>query len=88
MDISKLDEGLANLRGLDLEKCEAQERAAGNAAFLISMTSSFQARLGAMALKVPVADVRELPLKDYRRVINKVAIFLGKLDSEETTSEA
>ena len=81
MDTSKLTEGLNKLTGLDFEQCEAQERAAGNTQPLITMTTSFQARLAAKALGVPVADVRELPLKEYNRVCQTTFNFLFSSDA-------
>lgn len=76
VDISELEEGLANLRGLDLEQAEMQERREKNGYPDVTYSKSFQARLAAMALGVPVADIKELPLKEYSEVTNKVFVFL------------
>lgn len=80
IDISKLTEGLNGLRGLDFEQCEAQERATGNNQPLLTMTAGFQARLAAKALGVPVADIKELPLKEYNRVCQATFNFLFSSD--------
>ena len=76
MDISKLNEKLGELRGLDFELAEAQERAAGNNFPDVTFTKGFQARLAALALGVPTADIKELPLRDYQTVCAKVFSFL------------
>lgn len=86
MDIEKLEENLAKLRGLDFEAAEAQERAAGNNAAEMSLSKSFQARLAAMAMGVPAADVKELPLKEYNRVCITVFNFLFGTSDTETLS--
>ena len=75
MDISKLNEKLGELRGLDFELAEAQERAAGNNFPDVTFTKGFQARLAALALNVPVADIKELPLRDIRQFAQKFSIF-------------
>ena len=86
MDTSKLTEGLNKLTGLDFEQCEAQERTTGNNQPLITMTTSFQARLAAKALGVPAADVKELPLREYNKTCQTVFNFLfstsGEAESE------
>lgn len=76
VDTSNLSEKLNALTGLDFELVEAQERAAGNAAADVSFTKSFQARLAAQALNVPVADIKELPIKQYSKVCTDVFRFL------------
>lgn len=76
MDISKLNEKLGELRGLDFELAEEQERAAGNNFPDVTFMKGFQARLAALALNVPVADIKELPLRDYQTVCSKVFNFL------------
>lgn len=83
MDTSKLNEGLNKLTGLDFEQCEAQERSAGNTQPLLTMTTSFQARLAAKALGVPAADIRELPLREYNKTCQTVFNFLFSSDATE-----
>ncbi|MBR2519180.1 MAG: hypothetical protein IKE46_05260 [Selenomonadaceae bacterium] len=76
MDTGKLKEKLGELRGLDFELAEAQERAAGNNFPDVTFTKGFQARLAAMALGVPTADIKELPIRDYQDVCSQVFNFL------------
>ena len=84
MDISKLNEKLGELRGLDFELAEAQERAAGNNFPDVTFTKGFQARLAALALGVPTADIKEMPLRDYQTVCAKVFGFLYNSSGSET----
>ena len=84
MDIKSLNEKLGELRGLDFELAESQERAAGNNAIEITTTKSFQARLASMALGVPVADIKELPIKKYNQVCTQVLNFLYVPSDDET----
>ena len=84
VDTSKLPEKLNALTGLDFELVEAQERASGNAYLDVTFTKSFQARLAAQALGVPVADIKELPLKEYIKVCGKVLNFLAAPSVDET----
>lgn len=85
IDIEKLKENLNNLRGLDFESCAQQEKAAGNTNIFLRGDERFQSRLAAHALKIPVAEIRELPLIDYLKVIQAVFNFL--LPSDSTTSD-
>ena len=85
-----LYDGLNKLRGLDFEQAEAQTRTGSNANLvvpIISFVKEFQARLAALALEVPYADIAELPLKQYNRVCNEVQNFLNSNLDDETASE-
>lgn len=84
MDISKLNEKLGELRGLDFELAEAQERAAGNTFPDVSFTKGFQARLAALALGVPTADIKELPIKQFMQVCSTVFNFFYSTSADET----
>ena len=89
IDITKLEEGLENLRGLDFEAAAARVRKKGNTNILLKADESFQAELASMALNCPVADIRELPLKQYSQVIQTVFNFLFSTDAgTEENSEA
>lgn len=81
IDIEKLKENLNNLRGLDFELCAQQEKAAGNTNIFLRGDERFQSRLAAHALKIPVAEVRELPLLDYLKVVQEVFSFLFNANS-------
>ena len=87
LDIKALNEKLANLRGLDFELAETQERATGNNFPDLTFTKSFQARLAAMALNVPVADVKELPMKQYIQVCQGTFTFFYGSSGDETSLE-
>lgn len=90
VDITKLEEGLSELRGLDFEAAENQTRLSSNTNLVvpvISMTHEFQARLAAIALKVPYQDISTLPLKKYRRVCQAVQNFLNNISDDETLAE-
>lgn len=87
MDTGKLKEKLGELRGLDFELAEAQERAAGNNFPDVTFTKGFQARLAAMALGVPTADIKELPVKEFISVCGDVFNFLYS-PSEDATPQA
>lgn len=76
IDLEKLDAGLNKLRGYDMEEAESAERAAGNTFVNLSLTKSFQARLAAKALQMNPHDLKELPLKEYNDVCNRVFLFL------------
>lgn len=82
IDIEKLKENLQNLRGLDFEICVQQEKASGNTNIFLRGDERFQSRLAAHALKIPVADIRELTLSEYLKVIQAVFNFLLPADSK------
>lgn len=82
IDIEKLKENLQNLRGLDFEICVQQEKASGNTNIFLRGDERFQSRLAAHALKIPVAEIRELTLSEYLKVIQAVFNFLLPADSK------
>lgn len=84
IDVEKLQSGLNNLRGLDLEEAEAAERAAGNNFPELSFTKSFQARLAAKALEMNVYDLKARPLKEYDSAYRATFNFLFSADSAAT----
>ena len=87
LDTSKLTEKLNELKGIDFEKCEREERIAGNNSVDVTLSKSFQARLAARALKCNPYDIKELPLKEYSKVVMEVMGFLfGDLGKDETPS--
>ena len=84
----KLLEGLESLTGLDYEKAESDERAAGNNAAVLQVDAKFQLRLAAQALGENVNELKALPLKKYMSIINTVATFLfASSDEVETVAE-
>jgi len=86
IDIDKLNEGLNNLRGYEFELAETQERASGNTFADLSFTKGFQARLAAMALKIPADEIKALPLRDYTKVCGAVFNFLYSPSESATPS--
>lgn len=86
IDIEKLKENLNNLRGLDMELCVQQEKAAGNTNIFLRGDERFQSRLAAHALKIPVAEIRELPLSEYLKIVQEVFSFLMPVDSKTSDS--
>ena len=76
IDVTKLDEKLNELRGLDFEAAEVQERAAGNNFPDVTFSKSFQARLAAIALGIPADEIKTLPLKQYNQACQRVFNFL------------
>lgn len=87
VDYDKLEAGLQALTGYDLEKIENQERASGNSYPSLEFTKSFQIRVAAKALGVQVQDLKELSLKDYHKICNKVFGFLYSSDEKESPDE-
>lgn len=88
IDIDKLNEGLNTLRGYEFELADTQERAAGNTAFEIALSKGFQSRLAAMALKIPVDEIKALPVRDYLKVCAHVSnfLFLPSVDATPSTN--
>lgn len=89
IDLDKLSDSLNNLRGLDFELAESQTRSATNTNLVVPMITfvkEFQARLAALALKVPYADIAELPIKQYNKVCNVVQNFLSDTSETETVA--
>ena len=76
IDLSKLEAGLERLTGRDYESAERMARMQGDATPMIQYSSSFQAALAATALGVTNAELKELPIKMYAKVIGRVTSFL------------
>lgn len=87
IDFNKLDDGLNKLRGLDFEAAEQRERAAGNTAAVLASTMPFHARIAAIALGVPVEDIKELPIKQYVEVTTRTSNFLFAPSVNATPAE-
>lgn len=84
VDISDLKSKLGNLTGMDFERAEMDERTAGNTAFDMTFSKSFQIRLAAMALGVNPYDIKELPLPQYTKIGMEVFNFLFSSGVDET----
>lgn len=88
IDFNKLDDGLNKLRGLDFEAAEQRERATGNTAAVLASTMPFHARIAAIALGVPVEDIKELPIKQYVAVTTRTSNFLFAPSDDATPAES
>lgn len=85
MDINELRKKLDNLKGVDFEAVEKEERIAGNTSVDVTMSKSFQARLAARAMGMNPHEIKELPLRQYSKVVLEVMSFLfASSDTEET----
>lgn len=73
---TKFRAGLESLTGNDYESAERAERAAGNNAPLLTLSTGFQIRLAAKALSVPTPELKGLPLRDYSALATEVMNFL------------
>lgn len=85
IDTTNLEENLKTLSGLDFEKCEKAERAAGNTQPLIQFSTGFLIRLAARALGMNYNELRALPLNEYVRITGAVTLFLFSSSDEDTT---
>ena len=86
VDINELKNKLENLKGTDFELVESEERSAGNNSVDVTLSKSFQARLAARALGVTPHEIKNLPLKQYSKVVLTVMSFLFSDMATETPS--
>ena len=84
IDLTKLDEGLEKLRGLDLLELEREERLTGNNVLELTTSKSFQARVAAKALNMNVHDLKELPLRTFNQICLRCFSFLNEPDESLT----
>ena len=80
IDIKNIDSALEVVTGKDFLNAERQARQQGDQTASIVLSSQFQAILLANALKVPVEDIEELPVKDFVQALSKVNAFLFTAD--------
>ena len=78
IDITKLEEGLENLSGLDFETAAKnfKKKHSKDSYGVIQLNTKFQIEVAAMALGVNTNELKELPLKKYSRVCKTVQDFL------------
>ncbi len=76
-NFENLEEKLDCLSGTDLEECEKEEVIAGNKAVNIFGTRTFLIRLAAKALGVPLADLKNLPMRQYLRLVRRTDLFFA-----------
>lgn len=80
IEIKNIDSALEAVTGKDFLNAERQARQQGDQTASIVLSSQFQAILLANALKVPVEDIEELPVKDFVQALSKVNAFLFTAD--------
>ena len=75
-DAKKLQTGLEQLTGDEFAVAEREARERGEQAMDIVISRTFHAVLAAKALKVPVEDIIELPIREYTVITGDVGSFL------------
>lgn len=75
-DAKKLQNGLEQLTGAEFAVAEREARERGEQAMDIVISRTFHAVLAAKALKVPVEDIIELPIREYTVITGDVGSFL------------
>lgn len=80
IEIKNIESALKTVTGKDFLSAERQARQQGDQTASIVLSSQFQAILLANALKVPVEDIEELPVKDFVQALSKVNAFLFTAD--------
>ena len=65
IDLTKLNAGLEDLTGKDLEKLETIARSLGETMPEITLSKKYQALVAAKALGVKYDDITDLPAKKY-----------------------
>lgn len=80
----KLFEALNKLSGRDFAEAERQARLEGDTSVDIGTSRTFYAAVAAKALKTPLPDIMELPMREYFAITGDVGSFL--LTPEESLS--
>ena len=80
----KLFEALNKLSGRDFAEAERQARLEGETSVDIGTSRTFYAAVAAKALKMPLPDIMELPMREYFAITGDVGSFL--LTPEESPS--
>ncbi len=75
IDLTKLNAGLEDLTGKDLEKLEKIARSMGETMPEITLSKKYQALVAAKALGVKYDDITDLPAKKYLQVTMTVFNF-------------
>ncbi len=78
IDTTKLEAGLAKLKGHDLIALEKEERLTGNTALELTTSKSFQVRVAARALGVNPHDLLDLPINESNAICIQTFGFLNK----------
>ena len=80
----KLFEALNKLSGRDFAEAERQARLEGDTSVDIGTSRTFYAAVAAKALKTPLPDIMELPMREFFAITGDVGSFL--LTPEESLS--
>lgn len=80
----KLFEALNKLSGRDFAEAERQARLEGDQSIDIGTSRTFYAAVAAKALKTPLPDIMELPMREFFAITGDVGSFL--LTPEESLS--
>lgn len=74
--VKEIELDFDKLKGKDLIAAEKEARAAGDQTPSIFISSYGHAVIAAKILNVPVDEILELPLNDFKRIIAPVGSFL------------
>jgi len=83
-DREKLFEALNKLSGRDFAEAERQARLEGDTSIDVGTSRTFYASVAAKALKMPLPDIMELPMREFFAITGDVGSFL--LTPEESLS--
>ena len=78
LDFSTLEDRLAELDAKAFMRAERECRMAADPAPDITYSSAFRAKLAAVAMGVPQAEITTLPINAYASVVSRVLNFLLK----------
>ena len=84
-EVSELDLQPENLRPDDLIDTEEEIMKDKRIAVVMDSSRDYCIRLAARALKMPVETLKQLEIRDFRIVVDRVLSFL--LDTDSTTNE-
>lgn len=88
IDLTKLNAGLEDLTGKDLEKLEKIARSLGETMPEITLSKKYQALVAAKALGVKYDDITDLPAKKYLLVTMTVFnFFYEDMAAEQTEGQ-
>lgn len=88
IDLTKLNAGLEDLTGKDLEKLEKIARSLGETMPEITLSKKYQALVAAKALGVKYDDITDLPAKKYLLATMTVFNFFYEDMAPEVMEEA
>lgn len=86
MDISKLNEGLEKLTGIDFESAEKRVRTVGDTTPIIQLSVKFQLELAAIALGTNANEIKALPIRKFNQILSRTQNFLYDFSDENETA--